>query len=98
MMNVLSGYKQPLTQILRWNIETYCDPDAQLDEFKLMLTRILDMLEASLGTDDVALDDKHIIWVKEAIENARNYWQECGVPKEDVDMLWRWILPKYLKR
>lgn len=95
VLKIQNGNIDPLIRIIEWNIVAYCDPNDKKDEFKTRLNPIKVALEKASGADDVELKEDAVRWIKDAVENAWNYQQECGVSKETVGELYRWILSIY---
>lgn len=95
MSTVPKEFLQSLIKVLEWYQEAYCDPQTRT-ETSIYLERLIDTL--CIEKDKTELTERYIILIKEAVESAMNYKEECGMPITDIEALRDWVWPLYKER
>ena len=80
--------------ILEWNLRTFHSPELPKDDFVIQWKRIVDSLYQNMKD----IDDKDLYYISYAVQSAKNYPGECEVSQSEVDELYDWVMPLYLKR
>lgn len=97
MLKLSAIYKTSLIEIINWNLTAYCSDENNVDEFKIRLNSLWDNI-AFQKECDLEIDDRYVCFLKEAIENAKNYIDESKIAKTDIEALWDWIFPIYMNK
>ena len=92
-MQIPSKSVKNLITILEWNIKTFHSPELPEDDFVKRWNQILDLLYQNIKN----IDDKYLYFISYAVQSAKNYPGECEVSPCEVDELFDWIMPLYLK-
>ena len=96
MLTIPCELIENIRQIIECVRKEYCpnyfDPQ---DVFSVNIKHLQELLEEKRNS---CVEVKYIPYLKEAIENAKNYNDECGISKTEILKVWDWIWPLYKKR
>lgn len=90
MVSVPQRYNQPIMDIIDWHL--YQSPYMPCYELDTRLKRIIEhFFEKNLTNNTALLEEKELYYLKQCLSDAIEYESECGVAKETIQNIIKWV-------
>lgn len=95
MFSIPEIYITNLISILEWYLRMFHDLVSNVDYDTMELKRLINILYED-KTHKV--ENRYLYCLSNAIQTAMNYINECSISKQELNDIYDWFMPIYLKK